>query len=592
MRGTTPLMARARNPYADPYGAPHQARRRAMLRPGAVCHLCGAPANELDHVPPIALHRHVEGSGCCRSLPACAECQRRQGAELGYMGHNTTPQPPALVDDDYQWAPSPGPSSAVWDACPWLEPLRDVPDGARWPRFMTGPHPAAVGSFGPDAVEWLRTVAGLGLRWWQRLVLLRALEHDAAGVLVWLDALLSTSRQSGKSTWLRAASTWRLHQAERFGEPQTILHTGKDLPVCKEVQLPAQAWALARDYPVRQQNGNEQITEPLTGSRWIIRGKGSVYGYPSSLVLVDEAWGVAPDVVEDGLEPTMAERFSPQLVMASTAHRRASVLYPTRRVAALDELAAPQSTLLVEWSVPRDVEIADRDAWRAASPHWSAGRERLLEARLRRVESGQSLDPDEDDPYESFLAQYLNVWPVRAGPRSGERLLPDKAWDALQATLETPGPVWVAVEDNYGEGAAVAVVAALEGDRYELDGWTVDSWDAAKADVARIAESRPISRLLVGAAVWQRVGEIRPRPARAGATETRVGLALLRELVHAGRLAHDVTPDLDEQIAGARVRPVPGGGLTLISTRRSDVLRAAVWALREAQYRAPRPAIH
>jgi hypothetical protein len=456
---------------------------------------------------------------------------------------------------------------------------------------MTGPHPDAVGSYGPEAVRWLTDVAEIRPRWWQSLVLARQLEHDGDGRLVWLDVLVSTSRQSGKSTFLRATSTWRLHQAGTFGEAQTILHTGKDLPVCKEVQLPAMAWALAREYPCRQQNGNEQITDPRSGSRWIIRGKGSVYGYPGSLVLVDEAWGVAPEVVDDGLEPTMAERESPQLLLASTAHRRATVLYPTRRHAALAELADPVTSLIMEWSAPRGQDMDDPAGWRAASPHWSAGRERLLQARLRRVHQGETLDPDEDDPAQSFLAQYLNVWPVRTGPASGARLLVEGVWERAFGRADSAGPVWVAVEDNYGNGAAVAAVTRAGPDVYELDGWTCDGWETALDDARALIESRPSpSRLVVGQAIAARVPQLRG-VGRAGATETRLGLSLFRELVRAGRLIHDRTPDLDAQVEGARVRDVPGGGRALMSSRRSDVLRAAVWAVREAQARAPRPAI-
>jgi len=575
-----------------PYGTAHQRRRRALIRPGARCHLCGAPATELDHVPPLALHHHIEGSGCCRSLPACGDCQRKQAAELGFAGH-WTPPPPALELEIPEPGPCAGADDSVWDQAPWLDELRAVPDHARWPRFMTAPHPNAVGSFGADAIRWLETEADLALRWWQQLVLVRQLEHDDQGQLVWLEVLETTARQSGKSTLLRSASTWRLHQAALFGEPQTILHTGKDLPVCKEVQLPAMAWAMAREYPVRQQNGNEQITEPSSGSRWIIRGKGSVYGYSGSFALVDEAWGVAPDVVEDGLEPTLVERCSPQLVLASTAHRRATVLFPTRRAGALDELDAPSSTLILEWSVPRGSDIADRGAWRAASPHWSQNRERLLDARLRRVKAGQSLDPDEDDPRESFLAQFLNVWPIRTGPDTGERLLGEGVWArALETGLQSDGPVWVAVEDNYGQGAAVAAVLRRSDDRFELDGWCCDTWATALDDATTLIGLRPGSRLLVGPAVAAKVTELRPRPTRMGALETRLGLALFRELAGDDQLIHDRTPDLDDQIDGARVRPVPGGGLAFISSRRCDALRAAVWALDAAQTRPSRPAVH
>jgi hypothetical protein len=546
----------------------------------------------LDHQPPLALHFHVEGSGCCRVLPACGDCQRRQGAELGFGGHWTAPQPELPEVDEHE--PCPGPADSYWDAAPWLDPWRELPKVATWPRYMTGPHPEAVGSYGPDAIGWLAEVAGLTLRWWQQLVLVRQLEHDRDGQLCWIDVLQSTARQSGKSTGLRACSTWRLHQAPLFAEPQTILHTGKDLPVCKEVQRPAMAWALARGYPVRQQNGNEQIEHELTGSRWIIRGKGSVYGYPASLVLADEAWGIPTDVVDDGLEPTMAERTSPQLILASTAHRKATALFPTRRQAALDQLDEPAGTLLLEWSAPRGVDLDDRDAWRQASPHWSAGRARLLESRLRRVEAGQSLDPDEDDPGESFRAQYLNQWPIRLGDGAGEPFLDPGLWARLLVEPESGGaglPVCVGVEDNYGQGAAVAAACRIDGARFEVDGWLAPSWQQGIDDAQRLLDDRPGSKLILGASIAQ-ISDLRPRPARASSTETRTGLALLRELARQGLVLHDHGAELEAQIEQARVRPVPSGGLALLSSRRADVLRAAAWALQMAHERQRRPAVH
>ena len=51
------------------------------------------------------------------------------------------------------------------------------------------------------------------------------------------------ARQLGKSWLLRELWLWRIHQGERFGEPQDVLHTGKDVAVCKEVQRPARIWA-------------------------------------------------------------------------------------------------------------------------------------------------------------------------------------------------------------------------------------------------------------------------------------------------------------------------------------------------------------
>jgi hypothetical protein len=501
--------------------------------------------------------------------------------------HATPPPEPRFAVEEPD--DSPGPTDPVWDV-PWLAPFRDVPDHATWPRFMTIPHPRAVDSLGAECVAWLADEAGVTLRWFQALTLTRQLEIDEDGFLVWLEALVTTARQVGKSTWLRGSATWRLHQAPRWGEEQTILHTGKDLPVCKEVQRLARAWAKGRGYPVREQNGNEQITEPLSESRWIVRGKGSVYGYPGSNVLIDEAWGVLPEVVEDGLEPTMAERVSPQMVIASTAHSRATALFPTHRTAALAQLDEPDATLLIEWSARRDAEIDDRAAWRAASPHWTRGRERLLESRVARVHAGESLDPDETDPVESFRSQFLNVWPVRTTADKGAVLIDAALWASRCESIDAgTASVFVAVEDYYGRGAAVAAVAPLADGRYELDGWIVEDWAAASADVGVLIASRDRAELHVGPALMVDVDHaFHPIPATPA--ETRAGLALLRQLVATGAVVHEGREDL-EQLTAVHVRELPTG-LTLVAGQRADLARAAAWAVLAAHQSAPVPAIH
>jgi hypothetical protein len=566
----------------SPYGPAHERARARILTPGTLCR-CGAPATELDHVPPLSTHAHVNGSGCCHYEPACRQCQAEQGFALGWGKRSPTAELELVEPDD-----SPGPSSSVWDV-PWLDGLRDVPADATWPRYMTAPHPAAVGSYGVDAIPWLRDVAEIDLRWFQRLALVRQLEHDDEGLLVWLTVLGTTARQVGKSIWLRGGATWRLHQAELFGEQQLIMHTGKDLPVCKEVQRPSRAWARARGYVVREQNGSEEIGEPMSGSRWLVRGKGSVYGYSVSNGLCDEAWGVEPSVVEDGLEPTMAERVAPQLVLASTAHSRATSLFPASRAAALAELEAPAETLLVEWSARRDAAIDDRAAWRQASPHWSKGRQRLLEQRLAKVTAGELLDDDEADPVESFRSQYLNIWPAKGSSDPGAVLLDVDVWAQRAELVDSAGArVFVAVADNYGHGAAVAAAARLADGRYELDGWLVDSWAEAFADVAGLYATRARTQLVIGPALASDVDQ-RYRARVATPTETRAGLALLRQLVATGAVVHDQAPEL-EQLTTVHVKEL-SSGLSIVAGSRSDLCQAAAWALLAAHQSAPEPAI-
>ena len=454
--------------------------------------------------------------------------------------------------------PDLGPDAQTWSAAPWLDELRDVPAEAHWPRVMSAPHPAAVGSYGDEvaAAAMLRT--GLPLRWWQRLALVRLLEHDAAGELVWPSWLLSTARQLGKSWLLRELFLWRIDQADRFGEPQLVLHTGKDLPVCREIQRPARVWARGQDgYTVRDSNGMEEIETP-DGSRWLIRGRGSVYGYSASLGAVDEAWHVDTEIVEDGIEPTMVERASSQLGLISTAHRQATALMPDRRTAALEQLVSPVDSLIVEWSASSSTALDDRRAWRQASPHWSGRRERLIVSKHLRAMAGASEDPDEPDPIEAFRTQWLNIWPERRSVAADERIEPlvePDAWHALaDLELVPSGPLVLGLADFFGRGAGAAAAALLPDGRVFVWGRRFDRRRAAIEWLELLAGAHPDSTLLVDATIGpDDVADLGATVERAGPSTTRNALPRLRDLVSDRRLVHDGGVELAGQLVGMRV---------------------------------------
>jgi hypothetical protein len=577
------------------YGGRYQRIRRQMLDPPVPCAHCHrAVATTLDHDPPIAIHVHREGADCCRLIPSCEPCNRRGGVMVqegrwrpGVEVVDLEPEPErdGLPVGDRRWR------------VPWLLELVDnMPADATWPRLMTVPHPRAVGSLGGEFVEWAQARSGGVFRWWQRLVAVRLLEVDADGRLVWEAALFSTARQVGKSWLLRELCLWRIHQGDRFGEPQDVLHTGKDLAVCKEVQRPGRIWAKARahEFKVREVNGQEEIERLEDGSRWMLRAKEAVYGYSVSLGAVDEAWKVKAASVDEGLTPTMAEREQAQLALFSTAHRLATALMLDRRRVALDGLEVGDGDLLIEWSAPRGLDDDDRSGWRQASPHWTSRRERLVANAHKRMLAGE-VDPDEPDPVESFRAQWLNRWPTRRADPSGpsEPLLPPGVWGRLQEPdVSGSGALWVALEDDYGLGAAVACCRRTDDDRIEVDGWLRGDWDSAVADVQRLAELHTVRRVLVGASMIDRVpNTMRPVSEPRAGPATRAGLALFRDLALNGVLVHDVTTDeLDETLAMTMVREAPTG-LFLLSKGPTHLVRAVVWALLAAHKPAVMPAI-
>jgi hypothetical protein len=316
-----------------------------------------------------------------------------------------------------------------------------------------------------------------------------------------------------------------------------------------------------------------------------VRGRESVYGYTVNTALVDEAWGVAASVVEEGLEPTLAENLSGQLILTSTAHRKASSLYPVRRMSALAGMGDPNSTLVIEWSAPWDTQIDDREAWREASPHWSPGRERLLEARLARVEAGVSDDPDEDDPVEAFRSQFLNIWPSRrlVSTTKDEQLTDDASWDAcMDLTVAPPAHgVTVAVEDFYGVGAAACAAVVLADNRILVWGDIFATRADAFAWAAFTAQTHPGARLIVGASLVRdpgvaAVGTDLVDPATTATT--RMALPLVRSLILGRRLVHGGQLALSAQATGTRVVPRETGLAISGRSARTDLLRCMAWA--------------
>ena len=173
-------------------------------------------------------------------------------------------------------------------------------------------------------------------------------------------------------------------------------------------------------------------------------------------------------------------------------------------------------------------------------------------------------------------------------------MLPPGLWDGLAEPVASDGPIWVAVEDDYGRGAAVALCRRarrrpVRGRRLVVPGL------GRRRRRRPTGSARPawIRELLVGASLLDRVpprhGCREPHP--AGGRETRVGLALFRDLAAGGMLVHDETTQVDEAVAVAHVRESPTG-LVLVNRGPSHLVRALVWAVNAAHKPAPVPAIY
>jgi hypothetical protein len=421
------------------------------------------------------------------------------------------------------------------------------------------------------------------LRWWQKLVLCRALEHDADGRLVWRDVVQSGPRQTGKSVLERVVCGWRQHQGVLLGEPQDVLHLAHKMHAAEEVWKPAGRWA-AGVYgrgAVRWTNGEQQITLP-DGSRWLIQAAndGAGVAFSLSLVLVDEAWRVPRGIVDNGLVPTMAEVVDPQLWLVSTAGTSTSDLMLTYRqlgMAALDP-GEDASVLLIEWSAPPgdEVDIADPGVWRAASPHWDARRETAVRRAFSKVtdHAGEL----------AFRQQWLNQWvPTLSAPMFTGELVDAATWRAALPA----GPV--AFGFDVSDDRSTAVIAACVAGVVEVAAVCTPARCAllllelaGRRDPVAVgydgtgpAAAVAADRVLTGTVVEERLVRITGRDMAAASGQ-------VFDRLSAGSLAVRPDPALDEALRGARRRTY---GQTWTFARSGQVSgvpllagTAAVWA--------------
>jgi hypothetical protein len=344
-------------------------------------------------------------------------------------------------------------------------------------------------------------------------------------------------------------------------------------------------------YHVRQVNGQHEIRRKSDNSRWLTRAKHSVYGLTASLATVDEAWAVLASILDDALEPTTVAAANSQIFLISTAHRKATALMIGRRASAMANLTNGEGPLLLEWSAPPGCALDDREAWKMASPVWSADREKLIARRIEGALAGESDDVDEPDPIASVKSQWLNIWPgKRLANVKGEALVEMDAWDALRGeTLDNPERVYVGVEDHSGFGAAIAMVCVQPDGRYGLDGWLTSTWTEAITDLRKLYATHEVVKLMAGASLMMRLAPgMRATPMTS--TVTRSTLPTMRDLVATGQIVHD-SIDVDEQIETVRVVEAIGG-LGMVAGIRSDLLRASSWALAAASRPRKEPSIH
>ena len=268
----------------------------------------------------------------------------------------------------------------------------------------------------------------------------------------------------------------------------------------------------------------------------------------------------------------MLERRSPQLVLVSTAGDGGSTLLLEDRDAAIAQLADPDTAriLLLEWSAPPEAYPDDREAWRAASPHWTPPRLEALEhahATTRPRPTGAASTSISGSSRRAPGSRR----PVGRG-REPELELPPRRPARSRSTTATAIRAPAATSSPSPTASDVLVTGRAFPSRRAL-------W----AELEELVARRRGLTLLLPASFEKHVANLRGVTLqKVGTAEQRAGYGPTLAAIVDDRLPHDGDDELTRQMLTATPVTIPDVGTTL-SARRSPgpifLARAAVWAI-------------
>src|ERR1041385_3812000 len=236
------------------------------------------------------------------------------------------------------------------------------------PRYGT-PRTPERATLGPNAAA-IAQMLGLPLMPWQCHVLDVALEVDDGGIPYYREVVLTVPRQSGKTVLLLCLM---FHRALGFNTKQRILYTAQThndaYKKWKDEHVPRLENSNFNSmFRVRYDRGAESI-------RW---NNGSIHalaatteksghGETLDLGVLDEAFALVDNRMEQAFRPAMITRLAAQLWVVSTAGNEKSVYFRTKvnKGRALVESDTRFGTAYFEWSAPDDAEPGDPATWRS-----------------------------------------------------------------------------------------------------------------------------------------------------------------------------------------------------------------------------------
>lgn len=345
-------------------------------------------------------------------------------------------------------------------------------------RYSTPRNPARR-SLGPLVVA-LAIRLGLVLMAWQVEVLDVALELDEDGSFHYDEVVLTVPRQSGKTTLILALIVHRLVAIARKHGPQRVTYTAQTRAKARlklerdfsETLRNAEAFTEITHIRHKPTRSTEWKPSLNNGSEHILFGAGNYlqidapsrtggHGDTLDVGIIDEAFAHEDDVIEAGMEPSMATRADHQLWVLSTAGDSKSK-YLWRKILSgrkACETGEHGRTAYFEWSAPDDADPGDPAVWAACSPALEHTISlRFLEGQWDKAQRGGRKSIDK------FRRGYLNQWPEIPviEDEEDDRLIPEKTWDALAGEQILLGNLAAAIDVSPdGKSTSIAMADAI-----------------------------------------------------------------------------------------------------------------------------------
>ena len=555
--------------------ADYKKNKRILLAENPFCHWCSAPASEADHL--IEVDRGGDNSlenmvSSCRKCNATRGNKYRAARDAGRL-NDANPMPVTKTNDKHsQRFFGETREAPVYPFSISHKGLRELaPTGHDLPRLETTTH-SGERSAATGIAEFASNILGVDLMPWQVRALhgQTAISDDGARPRV---SLVSVARQNGKTVAIASLIGWWLAtQGKERGQPQTVISVAHKLDLATALfNYLAPVLEAKFGAEVSWSYGRQKLTMP-DGSIWHVRAAtpGAGHGYSVDLLIIDEAWAVSEEAIDQGLLPTQRARKNPLCSMWSTAGDQSSTAMLRWREQGLRAIDAkvPGTLYFAEWSPnPATMDLMTPAAWAYANP--ALGHTLEME-----VIQGESEAPNRN----AFLRSSVNTWVATAAG-----WLEPGQFEACLTTDTAPAGGVLAVEVGEDNAQFYGVRAVISGTKtHVVTAFIADTMAEMWRHVeTEIANAPNLKLAIVPSLEVHCPPHLSRRSVIVGYRELNRWTAAARSIILEGRLLHNGDHLLSEHCARAVL--VKHNGNVVISSQRSpgpiSMARALVFAV-------------